>query len=538
MTVHVEDLQPLAATARRPRNRRRIAIMVVAVVLVCAVVAAIVAARQWPFTRSAVSEALQQQSGGTVEIGSFRQVYFPSPGCVAERLTFRRNSDNQATPFLTIQRLTIVGSYHGLLTHHISTIRAEGLHVTVEAPEESRGNGPSEVNIGSLPTGMTIGKIIADDAQVEFAPTQQRAQRLIFRIPKLGLHDLAGNQPLAFKARVQIPEPPVDLEVSGKFGPWHTGSGGQSTLSGSYVVNSLDLGAFPGIGGILTSKGNFDGLLQHVTMHGSVDTPKFTVSTSGHPIHVMAEYAATVNGLNGDVDVDAARLRFGRTTLLAAGSVAGHEGKKGKTASFEFSSNHARVQDLLWIFISDKQPPMTGPILFRAHATLPPDDRPFLNRVRLVGDFGISDAQYPNPDTQKNIDVLSARARGKADEVEDTNDKLGNDSYDPGRVLSNTKGHVVLNDAVAHLSNVSFDVPGAEAKVNGTYQLRTEQIDLQGHMHLESELSKTTTGVKSFLLKVVQPFMKKGKHNESVIAIKIGGTYKNPTYAVVPRAEK
>jgi hypothetical protein len=57
-------------------------------------------------------------------------------------------------------------------------------------------------------------------------------------------------------------------------------------------------------------------------------------------------------------------------------------------------------------------------------------------------------------------------------------------------------------------------------------------------MHLESELSKTTTGVKSVLLKVMEPFMKKGHHNESVIAIKIGGTYENPTYAVVPRAEK
>lgn len=36
----------------------------------------------------------------------------------------------------------------------------------------------------------------------------------------------------------------------------------------------------------------------------------------------------------------------------------------------------------------------------------------------------------------------------------------------------------------------------------------------------------------------MQPFMKKGKWNESVIAIKIGGTYQNPTYSVVPRATK
>ena len=75
-------------------------------------------------------------------------------------------------------------------------------------------------------------------------------------------------------------------------------------------------------------------------------------------------------------------------------------------------------------------------------------------------------------------------------------------------------------------------------KVSGTYKLTTEQVDLRGYMRLDSELSKATTGVKSVLLKVAKPFMKKGKHNASVVAIQIGGTYHNPTYAVVPKAEK
>ncbi len=218
--------------------------------------------------------------------------------------------------------------------------------------------------------------------------------------------------------------------------------------------------------------------------------------------------------------------------------MSGQEGKKGKTAIFNLSSSKARVQDLLWMFISESQPPMTGPITFRAKATLPPGKAPFLNKLQLVGDFGISDAQYPNQATQKNVDVSSARARGQADKVEDTNEKLGNDSYDPGRVLSNLKGHVVATNAVANLSNLTFDVPGASAKVNGTFKLKTQQVDLQGFMHLETELSKATTGVKSFLLKMMQPFMKKGQRGESVIAIKIGGTYQNPTYAIVPRKEK
>jgi hypothetical protein len=71
-----------------------------------------------------------------------------------------------------------------------------------------------------------------------------------------------------------------------------------------------------------------------------------------------------------------------------------------------------------------------------------------------------------------------------------------------------------------------------------TYKLPSEQVDLDGYMRLDSELSKTTTGVKSVLLKLAEPFMKKGKHKESVVAIHIGGTYHNPTYAVVPKREK
>ena len=309
-------------------------------------------------------------------------------------------------------------------------------------------------------------------------------------------------------------------------------------MSGSYELKSLDLGSFDAVGGIVTSKGSFDGILQHIAVAGTAETSNFTVSTSGHRVPITSQFHALVNGLNGDVDLESARVHYGQTTITGSGSVAEQEGVKGKVATFQLSSNKARVQDLLWMFISEKQSPMTGPIVFRAKATLNPGKQPFLNRVKLVGDFGISDAQYSQPDTQKNLDVLSARASGQADKVEDTNDKLGNDSYDPGRVVANIKGHVALSNTVAHLSDVSFNVPGALAKVSGTYGLTTERIDLQGFMRLDSELSKTTTGVKSFLLKVAEPFMKKGHHNASVVAIKIGGTYQDPTYSVVPKAEK
>jgi hypothetical protein len=539
-SVHtpVKEHQPAGATTKPVQNRRRSILIAVIVLLGLLLIGGVIANREWPFTRDAVIQALQQQSGGNVQVQSFHQTYLPEPGCVAEGVTFRQ-ADKAVRPFLTIQKLTITTNYPGLLIHYISTVRAEGLHVTIETqPQSGEESSSTSFNVGTLSPGLKIGEIIADNAAVEFAANAERKQALIFRTPKLTLRDLAEGKPMAFQATVQIPEPPAEVDVAGNFGAWQSGHGGESILSGSYNLKSLDLGTFEGTGGILTSKGKFDGVLQHVKVNGTVDTPKFTLTTSGHEVHLVASYSATVNGLNGDVNLDSAQVKYGHTTINVSGSVTGKEGQPGKTAIFDLSSSKAQVQDLLWMFISENKPPMTGPIIFRAKATLPPGPRPFLNKLVLVGDFGISDAQYPHPDTQRNVDVLSARARGQADKVADTDQKLGNDSYDPGRVLSNLKGHVVTTNAVANLSNLTFDVPGASAKVSGTFKLKTQEVSLQGYMHLDSELSKTTTGVKSVLLKVMQPFMKKGKRNESVIAIKIGGTYQNPTYSVVPKAEK
>jgi hypothetical protein len=74
------------------------------------------------------------------------------------------------------------------------------------------------------------------------------------------------------------------------------------------------------------------------------------------------------------------------------------------------------------------------------------------------------------------------------------------------------KAHFVLRDNVMTLSNFSFEVPGALVHLDGTYGLRSEQLDFHGVLELEAKLSQTTTGAKSILLKAVDPlFEKHGK---------------------------
>ena len=78
---------------------------------------------------------------------------------------------------------------------------------------------------------------------------------------------------------------------------------------------------------------------------------------------------------------------------------------------------------------------------------------------------------------------------------------------------------------------MTFSVPGALAHLNGTFNLINEQINLHGTLDMQAKLSQTTKGVKSFLLKALDPFFKK-KHAGAVVPIKITGTYGHPSYGL------
>ncbi len=525
------------------RGKHFLAKTVVVLVLVVAAFGTLITiwVRHWPFTRNAVVSALQSESGSSVQFTSFHQTYFPHPGCLAEGVTFVRAGEPGSPPFITMSRLIIVGSYSGLLTHRIAQVRAEGMHITVV--RHSGGSPKSSSAPGAISTtsGITIGELIADGTQLEVTSGQPGDSPLQFSIQKLALHAIGRGHPLSFNAVLKIPEPPGDVKVTGRFGPWKSGDGGQTPLSGSFMLQHADLGTFSGLAGTVSASGKFDGVLQHVVVTGTTDTPDFVLTGNGHRVHLTTGFQAVVDGLNGDVALEPVVAHFGRTTIVAKTEIEGQSEQHGKTVVMSAYSKHARVEDLLQLFTKDSPPPMTGDIVFRAKVIVPPENRPFLDKVRLQGDFGILGAQYTRFQTQKNLDVLSARARGEADKVEDKQEKeekKGDYNYDPGRVLSNVKGHVVLRNSIATLKDVSFNIPGASAVVTGTYNLKSEKIDLQGPVRLDAPLSQTTTGVKSFLLKIVQPLAHKKHQKGSTVEVKVAGTYHNPSFTVLPIAPK
>jgi hypothetical protein len=77
-------------------------------------------------------------------------------------------------------------------------------------------------------------------------------------------------------------------------------------------------------------------------------------------------------------------------------------------------------------------------------------------------------------------------------------------------------------------------VPGALAHLHGTFDLITEKIDLHGMLIMEATLPRATSGVKSFLLRAVDPFLKKNRHGRAKFPVSITGTYQKPEYRADP----
>lgn len=258
-------------------------------------------------------------------------------------------------------------------------------------------------------------------------------------------------------------------------------------------------------------------------MQGATITPDFEIKGSTPKIALQSEFRASVDADNGDVMLDEVRARLLRTIVVSRGSVAGRPNEPGKTAALDLAVRSGRIQDLLLMFVSERQAPLNGIVSLKAKATIPPGRKSFLQKVQMMGDFGIESALFTKEKTQGDLEKLSAAARG-----------LGDNTEDPASVVSDLQGHVVVRDGVATFSDLSFRVPGATAQLHGTFNLITQKVDLRGMLSMDAKLPQATSGIKSFLLKAIDPFLKKNRRGGARIPVSITGTYRHPSYQADP----
>jgi AsmA-like C-terminal region len=471
----------------------------------------------WPFRVDTVTKELADESDSKVTAGSFRATYFPHPGCVLEHVIFQHNASGRTPPLIIVKRITIRSTFTGIFARHVKLLLVEGMHILIPP----LGSEPFKTPRRS---SVVIDDLVADGTVLEVASRDPGTPPLQFSFRGFEISDVGSNSPAVFKATIANPEPPGQITTTGRFGPWNPDEVGQTAVSGDYRFERADLGVFRGISGILGSSGKYNGTLEQIDVRGSADVPLFAVTRSSHQVPLRTQFHAVVNAENGDVLLQDVNANLLQTTIWTQGSVAGESGQAGKTASLTMASKDGRIQDLLLLFTNSPQAPMSGIVSFNARISLPPGEESFLKKVELQGDFGIDAGSFSKSDTQRGVNSLSQGAQGIKNPKEEDNATLPN-------ALSDLRGHVLLRHGIATLSNLSFGVPGAFAQMQGSYNLITEKIDLHGTLKTQAEVSKTTHGIKSLMLKVLDPFFK-NKPDGYLAPVEITGTYDHPIFGL------
>jgi hypothetical protein len=436
---------------------------------------------------------------------------------------------DDAPPFITMNEFSVEVGLLGLLRDpiRIRMLHLDELRIQIP-PKEAEDDAPESSQDGKdYPPAFVIEQLVADDTVLRILPDNPRKRPLQFDLSELRIQSAGIAEPMNFEAVLHNPKPPGEIRTRGKFGPLALPDPGSSPVSGEYVFADADLSDFGGIGGMLYSEGRFDGVLGHLRVDGFTETPDFRLKSASHPVRLRTQFHAVVDGTNGDTLLRPVDAVLEESSFRTEGGVVNVVGTEGKTVCLDARGVEGRIEDFLRLAMKSDPPLMTGEIRFTSKIVIPPGKVDVVKKLILDGEFAIDSALFPDPKIQEKVNQLGEVGRG-----ENREDGSGSaSSHREGRDLSHITGTFRLQDGIMRISNLSFAVTGAEVTLEGTFNLVSEEINFQGELRLQSKLSETTEGIKSFLLQLVEPFFAR-EDTPTVIPIKITGTPDDVSFGV------
>jgi hypothetical protein len=239
---------------------------------------------------------------------------------------------------------------------------------------------------------------------------------------------------------------------------------------------------------------------------------------SDHAMALHTEFRAVVDGTTGDTRLEAVKVRVGRSELTAAGAVTRSEGVPGHTTDLHVVMEKGRIEDMLVLGLKANPTLMRGALALKTHILIPPGTVSVSRKMRLDGTFAIHGAEFNDAQMQRKVDALSMRAQG--------NPRLAN-AQDAEVVASSMTGRFSQADGVVQVSELNYQMPGAQVQMEGKIELVGSTFEFHGKVRTEATASQMTTGWKSLLL---SPFDKLLKKNGAGLELPIKVTGTRSTY--------
>ena len=506
---------PSAATSKEKKEIKIATSTIIAVVTV-ALVSVHLMFFFWPFRFRQVHPLLEHAFQSKITVQRYHRTYFPHPGFVAENVTFYRHGDTRIPPLATIQRMTVIGTWTTLIfhPHRLYQIRLDGLQVQIPPPGTVARGMDFDNGMISGSDKMQIQTIVADGTTLDFLRHGQPPLR--FEFAALQIHDVQQSQPFTFALHASIPAHHGIVEANGSLGPFRTNAYGSTPMAGTYSLTQADLKGIDGIAGHPAASGHFGGTFSSIAIAGNASIPDFQAGDS-NAVRLDAAYRLIVSGTTTDVEIQDAQVRTGRSLVTATGSIAGSP----KKVVLTIATVNSRVEDLLTV-VEQGVPSVIGKVSFKADVDFGDTPGKFLQRLALKGQVSLDQIRFVRDSTQQSMDALSAR------EQADTSIKPKSDPQPAAPVVTaSASSQTTFAHGVAYFPDIRVQLPGAQAQLQGTFNLLSKQIHLIGKASLERNLSHATTGWKSALLKPLSPFFRH-KDAGAIVSVALTGTAAHP----------
>ncbi len=513
-------------TQRARRIWKRIGIGALLSAVVLFVIGEVVLHRAGPILKGRIIETLSTRFdsrveldnldvsiGRGLEIGGEGLRIFPPDAVVAAGAT---------QPLIAVRQFHFHSGVMGLFLKpmHVSAVSVNALDINIP-PRQMRSQAPKRSGKHHGKMKIVVEEIICDNSRLVIGTANPGKDPKNFILQHIELHDVGPKAPWRYNATLVNAVPRGEINAAGTFGPWQTESPGDSSVSGRYTFERVDLNTIKGLGGILSSIGHFEGQMDRINVHGTTRTPDFSLDTANHPVPLETKFQAVVDGTSGDTYLHAVDAKLAESSFTVRGAVISIKGK-GHRVELDTDIPAGRIQDFLSLAVKTQPPVLTGVIQTKTKIIIEPGKESVTRKLQASGSFHLRTIHFTNPKVQDKVDMLSLRARGEPEKAkpgaEDVNSVMQGDFNIAGGKIA--------------FSQITYTLPGAQVNLAGVYSMDGQQFDFSGKVMTRATLRHMVASWwKSWLLTPISPFFKKDGAGAE-IPFKISGTRSEPKFAL------
>jgi hypothetical protein len=515
--------------ARGISKRRRVWMWVVACLLIAVVVLGVIGEvivhRAGPILKGRVIETLSTRFNSRVELDGFGVSLVKGFEVSGDGLRIFPEDEVVAAgatePLITLGHFSFHADWKGLSADpmHVGTVHVTGMAIQIP-PKEMRAQAPKgRRHLGKIM--IVVDQIVFDDSKLVIGTLKPNKEPLDFEMSRIVMRNVGPAKPWEYDATLVNAIPKGDIHAKGTFGPWNNDSPGDSTVTGRYTFDHADLNTIKGIGGVLSSVGEFTGQLNDIVVDGTTETPDFSLDTANHAMPLHTKFHAVVDGTNGDTYLQPVEARLGESDFTCRGAVV-HVKGKGHMIDLDVTVPNGRIEDFLELGVKTTPVVMTGRLAMKTKLLIPPGKESVTRKIGLQGGFTLRQIHFTNPEVQDKVDMLSLRAQGDAKDAK------------PGAedVYSQMVGQFVLGGGKLSFSKLNYTLPGATVALTGEYSLDGDRFEFEGKVRTDAKVSQMVASKwKSVMLKPVDPFFKK-EGAGAEIPVKISGTRSAPKFGL------